>query len=113
MVSKNKKPAADETQAAETPAGDASSNGNGDKRKKTLCPVTREEFEAAAGPIQIIIGGRTYTAQARVFGSGSFGWCFGEKVKVTVDVPGKGEVELVCQTGMNMVVVNSKGAPAE
>lgn len=116
MVSKNKKAVTDETQAAAeaTPTTEApATNGNGDKRKKTVCPVTREEFEGAAGPIQLIIGGRAYTAQARVFGSGSFGWYFGEKVKVIVDVPGKGEVELTCQTGMNMVVVNSKGPAAE
>jgi len=85
--------------ATEPQGGDA----NGGQRKKTECPVTKEEFLKSAKPIAVVINGVTLSASPKEFSSGSFGFYLGDKV--TVDVGG---VAVKLQVGMSLTAIGSK-----
>lgn len=74
-------------------------------RPKTPCTISREEFAAKAGAVEIIVDGHVLTAEPKMFASGGFGWYVGGKV--SMDVGGR---KLLCQLGLNLVAVNSKDA---
>lgn len=74
--------------------------------KHTACPVSRDEFRAAARALTITIDGRSYTADPREFSTGSLGW--NVNGKMTLDVGGK---LVTVQIGLNLTVVGSKELP--
>jgi hypothetical protein len=74
---------------------------------KTLCPISRGEFNQHAKPITVVIDGRTHIAAPKQFSTGSMGWNINGKM--TVEINGK-HVEV--QIGLNLTLVNSKDVPA-
>ncbi len=73
--------------------------------KKTVCPVSREQFESGAKPLVITIGGQSFLADAKTFSTKSFGW--GLNAQGVMDVAG---TPVKVQIGMNITVANSKEA---
>lgn len=73
------------------------------KGKKTLCPISREDFTGKAKPLSIRIGDQLVSADVKEFSTGSFGWFLNGKVTVEVD-----GVPLKVQVGLNLTVVGSK-----
>jgi hypothetical protein len=88
----------------------AISSRNGVKKptSKTICPVTREQFRALAGPIAVQVAGQPLAGEVKEFSSGSLGWYAGGKV--VLEVGGK---RVVCQLSLSVVIANSKELPAE
>lgn len=76
--------------------------------KKTICPVTRDEFRANAKASTVVIEGNTMTAAAREFSTGSLGWYLNGKT--TIDVGGK---PVQVQIGLNLTIVGSKDLPGK
>jgi hypothetical protein len=72
---------------------------------KTVAPFpSSAEFLEAAKPLMISLGeGKALVAEAREFGSGSYGWYAGEKVTLMV-----GGIPVKVQCNMSLVVVGSK-----
>lgn len=91
MATRNKKPEATEASPA---------------IKKTVCPLTREQFEGAAGSIPIVIGDQRLTANPKVFSTGSFGFYAGGKVDLMV-----GDKSVTFQVGINVIAVGSNPNP--
>ena len=83
--------------------GDAESNGNGDKAKKTPCPITREDFRKGAKPLEVVVNGVPLVAEVKEFSTGSLGWYLTGKTTVKV-----GDTPVSVQIGMNLTIVNSK-----
>ncbi len=71
--------------------------------KKTVCPLTKEEFLEAAKALNVTLDGQRLTAGVKEFSTGSFGWNLSGKVTIEV-----GEESVVCQVGLNIIVVGSK-----
>jgi hypothetical protein len=59
---------------------------------KTVCTVTRDEFNTNAKALEVVIDGGRQIAMAREFSTGSLGW--GVSTKITLMVNGKA---VVCQ----------------
>ena len=76
--------------------------------RKTVCPVTREQFLANAKSIQVVINGVPMTAEVKEFSSGSLGWNISDKV--TVEIAGTG---CKVQVGLNLTVIGSKELPKD
>lgn len=76
------------------------------KPKKTVCPLTREEFKEKAKPVEITINGVAMTAPPREFSTGSLGWNLNNKT--TMDIGG---TTVTVQIGMNITLVGSKELP--
>ena len=74
--------------------------------RKTVCPISRETFEANATPVEVIINGVPVQAEVKLFSTGSWGWHFGEKITLKV-----GETYVKVQVGLTMTVIGSKEAP--
>lgn len=74
--------------------------------KKTICPVSREEFRAAAKNMNVVIGDQTLSAGAREFSTGSLGWYLNGKMQVEV-----GGKMVSVQIGLNLTIVGSKELP--
>lgn len=70
---------------------------------KTVCPITRTEFDEAAQPLSVNIGGHHFQATPMVFSSNSFG--FHANGKLSLSIGGK---PVLCQVGLNITVVGSK-----
>ena len=76
---------------------------------KTVCPITRSQFNTSAKPMPLAIAGQSQAdMQPREFSTNSLGWNFSGKI--TVDIDG---VPTVCQVGLNVTVVGSKELPKE
>lgn len=75
-------------------------------RKKTVCPITREQFREQATDVTVTIDGKTFTADAREFATGSLGWYLNGKVQIKV-----GDRSVTVQVGMSLTVVGSKELP--
>lgn len=71
--------------------------------QKTVCPLTRDEFNKKADEIIVVIAGREFNLEPREFSTGSLGWNLNEKVEVKVN--GK---TVKCQVGLNVTVIGSK-----
>ncbi len=84
---------------------DAAASTNG-KSKKTVCPLSRHQFNSDAKGVVVTIGGQSMVAEPKVFSSGSFGWFVQGSVTVMV-----GDTPVKAQVGLNVVVANSKDLP--
>src|SRR5436305_12083117 len=42
--------------------------------RKTVCPVSRQQFVAEAKAVEVSINGQTVLAEVKEFSTGSFGW---------------------------------------
>lgn len=76
------------------------------ERKKTECPVSREEFNKESKIVKITIGDTTLLAEPKEFSSGSIGWYCNQKV--VVELGGK---QVKCQAGINLTIIGSKDLP--
>ena len=75
---------------------------------KTVCPISRKDFNEKAEALTIEIGGSTVRAEPREFSTGSYGWYVNDKA--IIDVDGK---RVTVQVGMNLIAVGSKDMPKE
>ncbi len=75
--------------------------------RKTVCPVSRQQFVAEAKAVEVSINGQTVLAEVKEFSTGSFGWHFGDKVTLKV-----GETLVRVQVGLTLTVIGSKEAPS-
>ena len=76
--------------------------------KKTACPISRDEFRAAAKPVPVTIAGTPLTAGVKEFSTGSLGWYLNGKAAIKV-----GDVPVTVQIGMNLTIVGSKELPKD
>ena len=76
--------------------------------RKTVCPVSREQFQAEAKTVEVTINGQPVMAEVKEFSTGSFGWHFGDKVTLKV-----GDTLVKVQVGLTLTVIGSKDAPRE
>jgi len=76
--------------------------------KKTACPITRNEFRAAAKPVAVTIAGTSLTAPVKEFSTGSLGWYLNGKT--TIEIDGK---SVSVQIGLNLTIVGSKELPKD
>ena len=76
--------------------------------RKTVCPVSRSEFQAQAKGVEVTINGQPVLAQVKEFSTGSFGWHHGDKVTIKV-----GETLVKVQVGLTLTVIGSKELPKE
>lgn len=83
----------------------SSTTTNGSVRK-TVCPISRQEFQAGAKPLAVSIEGKLVTAPPRNFSTGSFGFYLNEKITLLI-----GGVHVTCQVGMTVTVIGSKELP--
>ncbi len=91
---------------AEEPAAAPVSNGKAPK--KTVCPITRAQFEKhAPGVLRCNIGGRDVLAERREFSTGSLGYY--SQGKIALEVDGK---LVTYQCSVSLQVVGSKELPA-
>jgi hypothetical protein len=74
--------------------------------KKTVCPVTRDEFHQNAKPIVIEIDGQRTVLLPEDFSTGSVGYKSSHKVTIKV-----GEKMVPFQCGINITAVGSKELP--
>lgn len=103
QVMANQHKAAAELGAAQALAANGGTSGGKGKGKKTVCPVSLDEFRAGSKPIELRCNGQTLVAEVKEFSTGSFGWFYGGKVSVKI-----GEETVTVQVGLNMTVVGSK-----
>jgi hypothetical protein len=71
---------------------------------KTLCPISRDHFRKHAKELKVTLTGVPMTAEPKEFSTGSLGWNINGKVQL--DVGGR---LVLCQIGLNLTVVGSKG----
>lgn len=76
--------------------------------KKTICPVSRNEFRAKAKPLTVEINGQKLQAEVKEFSTGSLGWYLNNKVMVDID-----GVHVSVQVGLNLTIVGSKELPKD
>jgi hypothetical protein len=75
--------------------------------KKSVCPISREDFAEKAQPVEVVINGMPMTAEPKEFSTGSLGWYLNSKANIKV-----GEKSVTVQIGMNLTIVGSKELPA-
>ncbi len=85
--------------------------------KKTVCPISRAEFQAKAKPLTVTIANVPHLAEVKDFSTGSFGWYLNARTTVEVDgtlVPVLINTSLII-VGSKDAADNSeaKGAPTE
>jgi hypothetical protein len=73
---------------------------------KTVCPVSRQEFDAQAKPVEITVNGVPLTAEVKQFSTGSMGWYLNAKANLKV-----GDKTVPVQIGANLTIVGSKDLP--
>jgi hypothetical protein len=73
--------------------------------KKTVCPITRDQFDAAK-PVTVVINGIEQSAPPKRFSTGSLGWYLNGKTEIEID-----GVKVPVQIGMNLTIVGSKELP--
>jgi len=71
--------------------------------RKTVCPISREQFLAQAKGVEVVINGQPTLAQVKEFSTGSFGWHHGDKVTIRV-----GDELVKVQVGLTLTVIGSK-----
>ena len=76
--------------------------------RKTVCPISREQFQAQAQSVEVTINGQPVVAEVKQFSTGSFGWHFGDKVTLKV-----GDQLVKVQVGLTLTVIGSKDLPKE
>lgn len=76
--------------------------------RKTVCNVSREQFQAEAKPVEVTINGQPVVAEVKQFSTGSFGWHHGDKVTIRV-----GETLVKVQVGLTLTVIGSKDVPQD
>jgi hypothetical protein len=76
--------------------------------KKTHCPITRDDFRAAAKPLSVTIAGVPLAAEVKEFSTGSLGWYLNGKTMVEINGS-----PVAVQIGLNMTIVGSKELPRE
>ena len=76
--------------------------------KKTICPITRDDFRTKARPVKVVINGVEQDAEVKEFSTGSLGWYLNSKVSIEVD-----GVRVPVQVGMNLTIVGSKELPQD
>jgi hypothetical protein len=76
--------------------------------KKTHCPISRDDFRAAARPLAVTIAGVPLSAEVKEFSTGSLGWYLNGKT--TVEVNG---TPVAVQIGLNLTIVGSKELPRD
>lgn len=80
-------------------------------RKKTPCPVSREEFAKAAKPLTLTIEGQTFVLSPKEFagqsgqpdGTGSLGWFMNDKLTLKI-----GDTPVRVQPTISLVLIGSK-----
>lgn len=72
-------------------------------RPKTVCPISRSEFQQSAKPVSITINGIPMLAGVKEFTTGSFGWYMNGKVTLEV-----GDKAVPVQIGITLTAINSK-----
>ena len=75
---------------------------------KTICPITRADFEKHAQALSVKINGVEFTVDPREFSTGSLGWYLNGKT--SVEINGK---KVSVTIGLNMAIVGSKELPKE
>lgn len=98
-MAKSAKSAA-ESHADAVPTAEANGEARG---KKTVCPVTREQFAEEARPLMANVGGTPIGVPVKEFSTGSLGWY--QQGKITIDLGG---VPVVCQCAISLQIVGSK-----
>lgn len=73
---------------------------------KTVCPITRADFNNNAQAVEVTINGIPMQAEVREFSTGSLGWYLNGKVSLKV-----GEKSVPVQIGLNLTIVGSKELP--
>jgi hypothetical protein len=76
--------------------------------KKTTCPITREQFRAAAKPLAVTIAGVPLSAEVKEFSTGSLGWYLNGKTMVEINGS-----PVSVQIGLNLTIVGSKELPRD
>jgi hypothetical protein len=71
--------------------------------RKTVCPISREQFLAQAQGVEVTINGQPVQAEVKTFSTGSFGWHHGDKVTLKV-----GDTLVKVQVGLTLTVIGSK-----
>jgi hypothetical protein len=74
--------------------------------RKTECPISREDFLAAAKAVEVVINGVPTLAEVKEFSTGSFGWHHGDKLTIRV-----GDTLVRVQMGLTLTVIGSKDLP--
>ncbi len=74
--------------------------------RKTVCPITREQFRSDAKPVEIVINGVPLLAEVKEFSTGSLGWYLNGKSTIQV-----GGAAVSVQIGLNLTIVGSKELP--
>lgn len=82
------------------------SDENAFAKKKTECPITREQFRELAKGVTVKIGDSSVIAGPKEFSTGSLGWFVNGKVVLKV-----GDEDVTVQVGLNLTIVNSKELP--
>ncbi len=76
-------------------------------RKKTECPISREQFREHAKPVTVkIAGGEERLMDNKEFSTGSLGWGLNDKGVMTID--GK---PCKVQISINVTIIGSKELP--
>ena len=76
--------------------------------RKTVCPISREQFLAQAQSVEVTINGQPVVAEVKQFSTGSFGWHHGDKLTVKI-----GDQLVKVQVGLTLTVIGSKDLPKE
>ena len=76
--------------------------------RKTVCPVSREQFRADAKAVEVVINEQPVLAEVKEFQTGSFGWHHGDKVTIRV-----GDTLVKVQVGLTLTVIGSKDVPKD
>jgi hypothetical protein len=74
--------------------------------KKTVCPISRADFQAKAKPITVNIAGVPHLAEVKEFSTGSFGWYL--NARTTIEVDGTLVPVLI---NSSLIIVGSKDSP--
>jgi hypothetical protein len=80
-----------------------SHNGSGSNGRRTVCPVSRDEFRQGAQPVTLSVGGQTVLAPQKEFSTGSLGWY--ASGKLVLSVAGK---PVTVQLSVSLTLVGSK-----
>jgi hypothetical protein len=76
--------------------------------KKTVCPISRSEFQENAKPVTVQIGEDRLEADVKEFSTGSLGWYLNGKTKIEIN-----GIKVPVQIGLTLTVVGSKELPKD
>lgn len=92
---------------AGSPTAQAEGAAPADAPKKTICPITRAQFQGAK-VLGCNLDGKPFAVPPKEFSTGSFGWHCGDKAEIEVD-----GVKVRCQVNIMLTVIGSKEAKAD